>query len=67
MITLTINGKKESLQKPTALLDYLSGRVDLERRVAIGYNGDVVHRTHWGTVVLKEGDILDIVHMVGGG
>ena len=67
MITLTINGKREALEEPTALPDFLRDRVDPERMVAIGYNGEVVHRQDWDKIVLGEGDNLDIVHMVGGG
>lgn len=67
MITLTINGKRESLEAPTPLADFLRSRLDPARMVAIGYNGQVVHRQEWDKVVLGEGDKLDIVHMVGGG
>ena len=66
-ITLTINGKRESLEAPTGLADFLSARLDPKRMVAIGYNGQVVHRQDWDKVVLSEGDVVDIVHMVGGG
>ncbi|MBF8299127.1 MAG: thiamine-phosphate pyrophosphorylase [Dehalococcoidia bacterium] len=67
MITLTINGKRESLDGPTQLADFLSSRLDPKRMVAIGYNGQVVHRQEWPNVTLAEGDVIDIVHMVGGG
>jgi len=67
MITLMVNGKSEILDGPTGLAELLRQRELEGRRVAIGYNGDVVHRDHWGDVVLNEGDVLDIVQMVGGG
>jgi sulfur carrier protein len=67
-LTLTVNGKPERLNGPTPLLDYLERRGLLGgRRIAIGYNGEVVHRDHWREVTLRKGDMLDIVHMVGGG
>lgn len=67
MVTITVNGKKEALDGPMSLLDLLREH-DLEhRRVAIGYNGDVVHRNHWNDITLGEGDVVDIVQMVGGG
>ena len=67
MITLIVNGKKETFDGSLRLLDLLRGR-DLEhRRVAIGYNGDVVHREHWNEITLNDGDVVDIVQMVGGG
>jgi len=66
-ITLTVNGKRQSLNGPTRMTEFLKTRVDPERMVAIGYNGEVVHRRDWDTVLLREGDVVDIVHMVGGG
>ena len=66
-ISLTVNGKQEELITPTRLTDYLHTRIEKGRMVAIGYNGEVVHRDHWTDVVLKQGDVLDVVHMVGGG
>lgn len=67
MITLTINGRAESLDTPTQLVEFLNARLGPNRAVAIGYNGEVIHRHEWEKIVLREGDILDIVHMVGGG
>ena len=67
MITLTVNGKKETLDRPTGLLDFL-GALDVKQEmVAVGHNGEVVHRDHWGEVLLGEGDVVDVVQMVGGG
>jgi thiamine biosynthesis protein ThiS len=66
-VVLTVNGHPETLPGPTRLTEYLAARLDPRRMVAIGHNGEVVHRQDWGNVVLKEGDSLDIVHMVGGG
>jgi sulfur carrier protein len=67
MITIVINGKQERLDAPVGLLTLLEHRRLLERRIAIGYNGEVVHRDHWADVLLRDGDRLDIVQMVGGG
>ena len=67
MTTLTVNGKRQELESPMGLLDFLAARQVAQRMVAVGYNGEVVHRDHWHEVVLKEGDVVDIVQMVGGG
>jgi thiamine biosynthesis protein ThiS len=51
---LSVNGLLESLQiRP--------GRVVVER------NRDIVSRDSFTTTVLKDGDVLEIVHFVGGG
>lgn len=68
MITIIVNGKSETLERAIGLLELLESRqVDLGRGVAIGQNGEVVHRDAWAGVTLNDGDVLDIVHMVGGG
>ncbi|MBI3743322.1 MAG: sulfur carrier protein ThiS [Chloroflexi bacterium] len=68
MIALTVNGKPEHLEEGTLLMVYLGRRGLLGgRRIAIGYNGEVVHKDHWPDVTLRQSDVLDIVHMVGGG
>ena len=64
---MTVNGKKESFDGPTALSEFLDARQVEQKMVAIGYNGHVVHKDNWGEVILNEGDVVDIVQMVGGG
>jgi len=47
-----------------ALLDQLQVRPG---RVVVERNRDIVPRDAYGTTTLAEGDILEIVHFVGGG
>ena len=66
-VALTVNGKPRELEEPTPLPDFLA-RLELgPRPIAVGYNGEVVHKEAWPTITLRAGDTLDIVHMVGGG
>ncbi|MDG2990314.1 sulfur carrier protein ThiS [Candidatus Synechococcus calcipolaris G9] len=37
------------------------------RLIAIEYNGEILHRQYWDTTVVKSGDRLEIVTIVGGG
>ncbi len=37
------------------------------QRVAIELNGTVARRDEWARTVLNEGDLVEIVHFVGGG
>ena len=68
MIELTVNGKSDHLEGALPLMAYLERRGLLGgRRIAIGYNGEVIHKDHWCDITLGQGDVLDIVHMVGGG
>ena len=67
MINLTVNGKPRPIDASLDLESYLdSFGLDL-KHVAVGYNGDVLKREQYPEVVLKEGDILEIVRPVGGG
>jgi sulfur carrier protein len=67
MITLTINGKAQTLERPLGLIAYLEAKGVLGKRVAVGINGEVVHKDQWASITLREGDVVDIVQMVGGG
>jgi len=67
MISLTVNGKRRELEGEMTLTDFLAQNgVDL-RRIAIGYNGQVVPKASFDRIMLKDGDVLEIVQMVGGG
>ncbi|MGH7764274.1 MAG: sulfur carrier protein ThiS [Candidatus Dormibacteraceae bacterium] len=67
MIALQINGKRVELDGPTSLPDYL-GRLGVDpRAVAIEHNGEIIERSALANVVLRDGDQLEIVRMVGGG
>ena len=67
MIGLQVNGKPVELEHPTPLLDYLD-RLGLEpRAVAVEHNGSIIERASYSSVVLREGDVVEIVRMVGGG
>lgn len=67
MIALQINGKRVELDGPTPLTDYLERLGVDPRTVAVEHNGEIIERAGYGTVVLGEGDRVEIVRMVGGG
>ena len=67
MIIVTVNGKRREFDVPHPLMEFLASNRLQERRIAVGYNGDVVHKDRWHAVVLGDGDVLEIVQMVGGG
>ena len=67
MIALQINGKRVELDQPTALLKYLDSLGVNQRAVAVEHNGVIVERTDYASTTLRDGDVLEIVRMVGGG
>jgi thiamine biosynthesis protein ThiS len=66
-VRLTINGKPLELTEATPLPAFLAARQIDPRHVAVARNGDVIERDSYAEVVLGEGDVIEIVRMVGGG
>lgn len=62
---LTLNGKPHQFDGRTIrdLLDNLG----LYGRLAVEVNGDIIPKGDHGTVELGEGDVVEIVHAIGGG
>lgn len=61
-----INGQETALAGERALLHYLPDS-DPEKPFAIALNGEFVARESYQTIVLNDGDEIDIVRPVGGG
>ena len=67
MITLQVNGKEVELEAPIPLVLYLEQLGVNPRTVAVEHNGEIIQRPAYESVVLREGDRVEIVRMVGGG
>lgn len=67
MIALTVNGERRELDRPTSLTAFLDSLAIDPRYVAVARNGDVLPRERWPETTLQDGDVLEIVRMVGGG
>ena len=67
MITITVNGELRELPGEI-ILDQLIDVFSMPRkRVAVELNENVVTRGDWPVVLIKDGDRLEVVHLVGGG
>lgn len=64
---LKINGKEVELEGPTSLLDYIRGVGADPRALAVEVNGEILQRGTYGDCTLRDGDVVEIVRMVGGG
>lgn len=62
-----INGKEVELAGPTPLIDYLSRLGVDPRAVAVEQNGEILQREQFEDAMLRDGDVVEIVKMVGGG
>ena len=67
MIALQVNGKRVELDGPTPLTEYLERLGANPRAIAVEHNGEIVDRAAYAKVVLRDGDRVEIVRMVGGG
>ena len=67
MITLTVNGKEKIIGTTMDIPSFLKTNGIDSKYVAVAYNGIVLERAEFPTVMLKDGDILEIVRPVGGG
>jgi len=66
-VEVRINGKPVELDAPTSLLDYLERLGVDPRSVAVEHNGEILERAGYEQAVLRGGDVVEIVRMVGGG
>ncbi len=67
MISLTINGKPRTLDRATALPELLALFEIDTRRVAVAVNGEVIPKRKHPDTIVGEGDVVEVVRMVGGG
>jgi sulfur carrier protein len=67
VINLMVNGKPREIEEKTNLQTYLTSFDVNLKFVAVGYNGEVIKKECFPEIVLKNGDVLEIVRPVGGG
>ncbi len=67
VISLQINGRRVELDQPTPLLTYLQVLGVSARAVAVELNGEILERSAYENAKLGDGDVVEIVRMVGGG
>ena len=67
MIKLMVNGKPRELEGSMDLVSFLGSYGVNLKHVAVGYNGVVLEKRTSPDILLKEGDVLEIVKPVGGG
>jgi thiamine biosynthesis protein ThiS len=67
VINLTVNEKPREMERAMSLLEFLQELGINPRIVAVEHNGEIIRRERYGETPLAEGDVLEIVRMVGGG
>ena len=64
---IQVNGEPREVEENISLPELIANLSLKPEQVAIEINHEVVRRAHWTGVVLKAGDLIEIVHFVGGG
>jgi thiamine biosynthesis protein ThiS len=64
---LKINGEEREAVDGLSLIGLLESLQIRPGRVVIERNREIVRRDSFGSTMLAEGDVLEIVHFVGGG
>ena len=67
-LALTVNGDRRSVAPGTTLSAYLASLKLDPRMVVVEHNRTILRdRAAYPTLALQDGDVLEIVHFVGGG
>ena len=67
-LSLTVNGDSRSVAPGTSLSAYLASLKLDPRLVVVEHNRTILRdRDAYPSLILADGDVLEIVHLVGGG
>ncbi len=64
---IQLNGETRPFPSSLTLAGLLAAEGLAERRVAVEVNGQIIPRGQHGQWRLNEGDVVEIVHVLGGG
>lgn len=65
-MTVTVNGRPREVAEGGTVAGLLEA-LDISEPVAVEQNGQIVDRKDFAHVILREGDVVEIVRFVGGG
>lgn len=66
-LLLTVNGEMRRIAAGSTIADLVASLGLDPRKVAVEHNAQIAPRSTLGDVALNDGDVLEIVHFVGGG
>ncbi|MGH2585319.1 MAG: sulfur carrier protein ThiS [Dehalococcoidia bacterium] len=67
MITVTVNGRSREFDGEMSLPELVSRLEITFPRIAVAHNGEVLRQEEHAQAVIRDGDTIEIVRMVGGG
>ena len=66
-IKIKVNGKFKSVKSDNKLSDLIKDLKIPVNKVAIELNREIVNKTKLNKIILKNNDIIEVVHFIGGG
>lgn len=66
-LLLTVNGELRRIAPGATIADLVSSLGLDPKKVAVEHNAEIAPRSRLAEIVLSDGDVLEIVHFVGGG
>ncbi|MFJ7975685.1 sulfur carrier protein ThiS [Peribacillus sp. NPDC096379] len=67
-MSITLNGNSVDLQEGVNTVEQLLSNYHLENRiVVVEVNKEIVMKENYKTMSLSHGDVVEIIHFVGGG
>ena len=66
-LSLTVNGEPRRIAQGSSIADLVRSLELNPAKVAVERNGEIAPRSSLAEVVLGDGDVLEVVHFVGGG
>ena len=66
-IKIKLNGKKKSIDNDSCLDELINDLKIPIKKVAIEFNSEIVDKKKIKKIKLKNNDIIEIVHFIGGG
>lgn len=67
IVNIRVNGKDITVEKGVTILSLLQSRGINPSFVVVEYNYEIPGREKWGSIMLEEGDNIEIVKFIGGG
>ncbi len=64
---ITVNGTVDELNSKMTVQDYVGARNLRDEIIIVVINGEVIAKDAWGENLLKAGDSVEIIRVVGGG
>ena len=64
---ITVNGENRTLEHPVSVTEYLKAWNYIPVQVVVELNEEIIKRENYDTTVLKDGDVVEILHFMGGG